>query len=116
MKVVEKKILKKTLSIIEEMKGEDSLTLDLRKLTTMTDYFVMTSASNIRQVNAMAKKIEEQVYDWYGVKPLHIEGLKNSMWVLMDYGFFILHIFLDEKRKIYNLEKIWLDAPRISIK
>mgnify|MGYP005862728595 CR=1 FL=1 len=57
MKVVEKKILKKTLSIIEEMKGEDSLTLDLRKLTTMTDYFVITSASNIRQVNAMAKKM-----------------------------------------------------------
>lgn len=116
MKIAEKKILKKALSIIEEMKGEDPLTLDLRKLTTMTDYFVITSASNTRQVNAMAKKIEEQVNEWYGVKPLHIEGLKNSMWVLMDYGFFIIHIFLEEKRKIYNLEKIWLDAPRISVK
>jgi ribosome-associated protein len=116
MTLIEKKILKKAFSVIEEMKGEETLALDLRKLTAMTDYFLITSATNTRQVNAMAKKIEEQINDWYGVKPLHTEGLKNSSWVLMDYGFFILHIFLDEKRKIYNLEKIWLDAPRISIK
>ena len=116
MTIIEKKILKKALNIIEEMKGEETLTLDLRKLTTMTDYFMITSATNTRQVNAIAKKIEEQINEWYGMKPIHIEGLKNSMWVLMDYGFFILHIFLEEKRKVYNLEKIWLDAPRINIK
>lgn len=116
MTLVERKILKKALNVIDEMKGEETLTLDLRKLTTMTDYFVITSATNTRQVAAMAKRIEEQIDEWYGVKPLHSEGMKNSMWVLMDYGFFILHIFLDEKRRIYNLEKIWMDAPRISVK
>lgn len=116
MKLLEKKILKKTLNVIEEMKGQETLTLDLRKLTTLTDYFVITSATNTKQVAAIAKKIGDQIYEWYGVKPLHTEGTKNAMWILMDYGFFILHIFLDEKRRTYNLEKIWLDAPRVSVK
>lgn len=116
MKRLERKIMKKTLSIIDEMKGEETVVLDLRNLTTVADYFVITSATNTRQVSAIAKKIEEEINEYYGVKPLHIEGLRYGFWVLMDYGFFIVHIFLDERRKFYNLEKVWLDAPRVNIK
>ncbi len=116
MKQIEKKILTKVTTIVDEMKGEETEVLDLKKLTTITDFFVITSASNPRQVSAIAKKIEEELIEFYDVKPFHIEGLKNGQWVLMDYGFFILHIFLSEKRNFYNLEKIWLDAPRISMK
>jgi ribosome-associated protein len=115
MKAKEKKILKQTIGIIEDMKGEDILILDLTKLTAMTDYFVIAHGANTRQVHAIAKRIEEEIHEEFDIKPYHIEGMRNSLWVLLDYGYFIAHIFLDEKRNYYSLEKIWLDAPRITL-
>jgi len=115
MKAKEKKIMKKALSLIEDMKGEESLVLDLTKLTTMTDYFIIASGTNTRQVHAIAKRLEEDLHEEFGIKPYSVEGMRNSLWVLLDYGFFIAHIFLDEKRNYYNLEKIWLDAPRVAL-
>jgi ribosome-associated protein len=115
MKAKDKKMLKKVVEIIEDMKGEETLVLDLMKLTTMTDYFIIGSGTNTRQVHAVAKGIEEELHKEFDLKPYHIEGLRSSQWVLLDYGFFIVHIFLDEKRNYYNLEKIWLDAPRVAL-
>ena len=111
----EKKILKKVAAVIGDMKGEDTLVLDLTKLTTMTDFFVLASGTNTRQVHAMAKRLEEDLREEFDIKPYNVEGMRNSQWVLLDYGFFIAHIFLDEKRTYYNLEKIWLDAPRVAL-
>lgn len=116
MKQNERKILKKVVSIIDDMKGEETSILEMKNLTTMTDYFVITSASNTRQVGALAKKVEEELKKSYDVTPYNIEGLRSGQWILMDYGFFVVHIFLTEKRSYYNLEKIWLDAKRVSMK
>lgn len=115
MKAKEKKILKKVAGVIEDMKGEETLVLDLTKLTTMTDYFVIAGGTNTRQVHAIAKRIEEGLKEEFDLKPYSVEGMRNAQWVLLDYGFFIAHIFLDEKRTYYNLEKIWLDAPRVAL-
>ena len=115
MRTKEKKILKKVAAVIGDMKGEETLVLDLTKLTTMTDYFVLASGTNTRQVHAIAKRLEEDLREEFEIKPYNVEGMRNAQWVLLDYGFFIAHIFLDEKRKYYNLEKIWLDAPRVAL-
>lgn len=115
MKAKEKKILRKVAAVIDDMKGEETLVLDLTKLTTMTDYFVIASGTNTRQVHAIAKRIEDGLREEFDIKPGNVEGMRNSLWVLLDYGFFIAHIFLDEKRSYYNLEKIWLDAPRVAL-
>jgi ribosome-associated protein len=80
----------------------------------LTDYFVIASAESTTQVRAIAEYIEESLGK-AGLKPLSIEGLSYSHWVLMDYGDIIVHIFERETRHYYDLEKLWLDAPRIEI-
>jgi ribosome-associated protein len=102
-------LAKKISELILERKGEDVRILDIRKLTTVADYFVVCSASSDTQVKAIAdhimketKKIDE--------KPWHNEGYSNLNWVLLDFVNVVCHIFLPEVRKFYNLEGLWADA------
>ncbi len=95
-----------------EKKAADVLVLELTKLTTIADYFVICSAENIQQVKAIAIQIEESLKK-LGIKPVRIEGLAYAHWVLVDYGDVIVHIFEAETRAYYELEKFWLDAPRV---
>jgi ribosome-associated protein len=89
--------------------------LDLRGLTYITDYFVICSGSNITQVSAIADSIG-QVLASAGIHPSHIEGGAESTWVLMDYSDVVVHIFEEQTRLFYSLEKLWSDAPRIPVK
>jgi ribosome-associated protein len=102
-------------SIIEgifEKKGQNVLKIDLRKLETrITDYFIICHAASGTQVSAICDSVDDTVRKDTGIKPLHVEGLDNSFWVLLDYGEAIVHIFLEEYRNFYNLETLWSDAP-----
>ncbi len=86
----------------------------MKGLTVIADYFVICSGSSTTQVRAIADFIEEDLKK-RGIKPVGIEGAENARWVLMDYGDVIVHIFEEETRAYYELEKFWLDAPRIPI-
>ena len=94
-------------------KANNTLILDLRGLAVFTDYFVICSGESTTQVKAIAEHIEAEFVK-KGVKPLSVEGLAYAHWVLMDYGDMIVHVFEEETRAYYELEKLWLDAPRIA--
>ena len=92
-------------------KGQHVLKIDLRKLENrITDYFVICHASSGTQVRAICDSVDDTVRMEAGEKPLHLEGLDNCFWALLDYGNVIVHIFLEEYRKFYSLESLWADA------
>jgi ribosome-associated protein len=83
-------------------------------LTTITDYFVICSGESTTQVKAIEEQIEERLKE-EGIKLRGVEGLTFSHWILMDYGDVIVHIFEEETRAFYELEKLWIDAKRIPV-
>jgi ribosome-associated protein len=96
--------------IIFTKKGFNVLTIDLRKLVSFTDYFVICSADSDTQVKAIADQVDKTLSD-EGIKCWHKEGLKALSWVLLDYVDVVVHIFKKDAREFYNLEKLWGDAP-----
>ena len=93
--------------------GESTVILAMTDLLGITDAFVITSGRNSRQVRTMVDEVERQVAQASDRRPLRVEGLDDAHWVLMDYGDFLVHLFLDEWRQFYDLEHLWADAPRI---
>ncbi len=81
----------------------------------ITDWFVVTSGRNSRQVRAIVDAIEEALTRTAGPKPVRIEGRDTFSWVLMDYGFFVVHVFTEEAREHYDLERLWRDVPRLDL-
>lgn len=79
----------------------------------ITDWFVVTSGSNPRQVRAIVENVEEFVFVAGGPKPKSIEGMDELSWVLMDFGAFVVHVFSEEAREYYDLERLWADVPRL---
>ena len=96
-----------------EKQGEDVLVLDVRDLITITDYFVIASGSSDRQVKTIAEDVE-QALKARGVKPVRVEGEAASRWVLLDFVDLVVHVFHEEERDFYRLERLWIDAPRVS--
>ena len=96
-------------------KAKDTLILELKNLSTFTDYFVICSGESSIQVKTIAEAIEEK-FSKNKIFLLGREGLSSARWILLDYGDVVIHIFNEESRAYYELEKFWLDAPRISIK
>ena len=97
-----------------EKKASDIMVQDVRKLVSVTDYFVIVTASNSRQVNAIVDNIEEEVRRKGGMKPIRREGT-DGLWTLLDYGEFVVHVFQEETREYYRLEALWNDAPIIDL-
>jgi ribosome-associated protein len=93
-------------------KARDLVVLDVHDLTSIADVFIICSGSSNRQVNAIAEHIQTQLKK-KRIRPLHVEGLKEGHWVLLDYGDVILHIFYEPVREFYDLEGLWADAARI---
>ena len=94
-------------------KGDETLVLDVSEVLAITEVFVITSASNDRLVKAIAEDVERVLKEDGGPSPIRIEGLSDAQWVLMDYGDFVVHVFLDAVRRYYDLERLWADVPRI---
>jgi ribosome-associated protein len=93
--------------------GQDTVVLVVGDVLAITDYFVITSATNTRAVRTIAEEVEAQVAEADGSRPTSIEGLDDLHWVLMDYAGFVVHVFLDETRRYYDLERLWADVPRL---
>jgi len=105
-------ILENVAKGIFEKKGYDVLKLDLRELENrIADFFVICHGTSTSQVDSICDSVEDTVRKNAGEKPLHIEGLDNCYWVLLDYGNVVVHIFLEEYRNFYSLESLWADAP-----
>ena len=98
-----------------EKKAHDLVVLDLREVASFTDYFVIASGTNVRQVQAVADEVQEQLRRQLGVKPARVEGYNTAEWVLLDYGDFILHVFEEKSRRFYDLERLWRDAARVPV-
>lgn len=97
----------------DEKKATDTVVLEVGPILAITDAFVITSAPNARLVRTIADEVEAAVKGIGGPSPLRTEGLDDARWVLLDYGDFVVHIFLDEVREYYNLERLWSDADRL---
>jgi ribosome-associated protein len=98
-----------------EKKAHDLVVLDLREVASFTDFFVIASGTNVRQVQAVADEVQEQLRKHLGVKPARVEGYNSAEWVLLDYGDFILHVFEEKSRRFYDLERLWRDAARVPL-
>ncbi len=98
-----------------EKKAFDLIALDLRSIASFTEFFIIASGSNQRQVQAIADEINEQLKKQLSSRPVRIEGYNTGEWILVDYGDFIVHIFNGEAREFYDLARLWLDARKVEI-
>ena len=107
--------VKLALTCASEKKAFDLRALDLREIASFTEFFIIASGSNQRQVQAISDEIEEQLKKQLKAKPVRTEGYSAAEWVLMDYGDFIVHIFEEKAREFYDLERLWRDAKKVEI-
>jgi len=98
-----------------DKKATDVVVLDLRKTPAFTDFFVLCSGGNPRQVKAIADAVDEALRA-SRVRPAHVEGYDRAEWILMDYFSFIVHVFAPATREFYSLERLWADAERIEMR
>jgi ribosome-associated protein len=98
----------------KDKKAKDVLILEIKDLSIIADYFVITSGESTTQVRAIVDNIEDKLRE-KGLRPAGLEGYTLNQWVLMDYSDVIAHIFQEETRKFYEIEKLWLDAPRMDV-
>jgi ribosome-associated protein len=97
-----------------DKKGREPVLLDLRELSRVTDYFLIASADTAVQVKAIADRVEELLLD-KGLAPLRREGYQQGYWVLLDYGFLVVHILRQPERDFYRLEHLWQDAKPVNL-
>ena len=98
-----------------EKKGADLAILDVGDVLSIIDLFVLVSASNARQVRTIVEEVEKALTEHDGSKPISVEGLGDASWVLLDYGDIVVHVFLDETRAYYDLDRLWGDVPRLAV-
>ena len=98
-----------------DKKAFDMVALDLRSIASFTEFFIIASGSNQRQVQAIADEISEQLKKQLSTRPVRIEGYNSADWVLLDYGDFVVHIFNGESREFYDLARLWRDARKVEI-
>jgi ribosome-associated protein len=97
----------------DDKKAVDVVILDVHALSSVADFFVIASAPSDRQVQAIIRNVEDSLRE-QGVRAAHVEGLKTSSWVLLDFGDVVFHCFTDSAREYYDLEGFWIDAPRVN--
>ena len=102
------------LAAAGEKKAINSVVLDLREIASFTDYFVIASGANERQVQAISDEIVETLKK-AGTSAARVEGYKTAEWILLDYGDFVMHIFGDKARKFYDLERLWRESIRVML-
>ncbi|HUU80364.1 MAG TPA: ribosome silencing factor [Acidobacteriota bacterium] len=103
------------LKIIKERKAIDPVLFEVGKLTSITDYFLIASGNSSRQVQAMTRHLQRRMRE-EGFKAFGVEGEQEGHWVLMDYEDVVVHLFYQPSREFYDLEGLWIEAPRVSLK
>jgi ribosome-associated protein len=105
--------VREAVAAADDRKAVDLRVLHLEKVSDFTDFFLICSGTSERQVQAIADAVQERMRE-ERVRPLHVEGYNRGQWVLLDYGDFVVHIFQDEPRRFYSLERLWGDAPDVT--
>ena len=104
-----KEMAKHAVAALEDRKAVDVKVIDIENISTLADYFIIASGTNRNQVQAMSEAVEEEL-EKHGIRPKSIEGYQTANWILMDYGDIVLHIFDEENRLFYDIERIWKDG------
>jgi ribosome-associated protein len=107
--------VKLALTCASEKKAFGMVALDLREIASFTEFFIIVSGANQRQVQAISDEISEQLKKQLKTSAVRIEGYRSAEWILLDYGDFIVHIFEKEAREFYDLERLWRDARRVEL-
>lgn len=105
--------VREAVAAAEDRKAVDLKVLHLQRVSDFTDYFLICSGTNERQVQAIADAVEAKLRS-EGSRPLHIEGYNRGQWVLLDYGDLVVHVFQEQTRGFYALERLWADAPDVT--
>jgi ribosome-associated protein len=109
----EEKTAVSTLAATDK-KAMDVVILDMREASSITDYFLLCAGGSERQVQAIADAIDEQM-SRHGVASLGVEGYREARWILMDYGDVVVHVFSQDTRDFYDLERLWSNAPKVEL-
>ena len=109
-----KEMVKTAVAALQDKKGEDIRVIDISGVTVIADYFIIASGSNPNQVQALVDNVEEQMYK-AGYDDPRVEGYNTASWVLLDYNDVIVHVFSQDDRLFYDLERIWRDGENIDI-
>jgi len=107
--------VKLALTCASEKKASHLIAIDLREIASFTEFFIIATANNQRQTQAISDEINEQLKKQLDSRPVRIEGYSSGEWILLDYGDFIVHVFEKNAREFYDLERLWLDAKRVEI-
>lgn len=107
-------LVKKVVKILDAKKAEKLEVIKVRDLTIISDYFVIASASNSTHVKALVDELEFKLKE-EGITPERVEGYQNASWIVLDYLDVVVHVFYEETRNIYNLEKLWADGEAVSV-
>lgn len=105
---------KTIVKVLDKKKGKDIKLVEIKNLSSLGDYFVIASATSTAQVKSLADEVEEEMTK-LGFEPNRVEGRQSAQWILMDYYDVMVHVFLEESRNFYNLERLWCDAPQVDI-
>ena len=95
-----------------DLQSTDVVALEVGDVLGITDWFLVASSSNTRQVRRVAEQVETAVKEAGGEGPLRIEGLEDATWILLDFGLFVVHVFHEETRSFYDIERLWSDVPK----
>lgn len=109
-----KEMVKTAVAALQDKKGEDIRVIDISGITVIADYFIIASGSNPNQVQALVDNVEEQMYK-AGYDDPRVEGYNTASWVLLDYNDVIVHVFSQDDRLFYDLERIWRDGKEIDV-
>lgn len=107
--------VKFAVACAHDKKANDVVVLRLTALTEFTDYFVICSGANTRQVQAVADEVSLKLKQQYKLRPLNTEGYNKAEWILIDFGTFVFHVFIEDSRHFYDLERLWRDAERVEL-
>lgn len=110
------KLSKAITELMLDKKATEIQIINVSKLTSLTDYFIICSSDSEPKTKAIMNHIKDKVREKYNIKPLHLEGIENLEWVLLDYVSIVVNIFSKEKREYYNIERLWADAKITLIK
>ena len=111
--VTSKELVLKVCEALADKRGKDIVVLYVREKTDICDYFVIANGSNAPQIKAMGERVEEFVEKALGIVPTRTEGVRDGRWAVVDYGDVIVHIFNDETRLFYHLERLWMDGGNL---
>lgn len=100
---------------LDSKKGTEIKVMEVTELTSLADYFVICTGGSTTQINALCDAVEEKLETEGGEKPLHREGHRGGIWVLLDYGCIVVHVFNNEAREFYSLERLWNDGKNVDL-